>query len=195
MGAGEGAPTMKSFLVNLLIVFSILLCGFNAIQWSREAKLHGEMRKLGDQNFKALSEIQQLQQNLKMNQEEIKRVESIRETLASTIKSNRVIISELSEEVQKVNQDLKIQTAKAEMVEQYKQAFEKANENLKRQNEIIQTQNEKMKQLADDRNEMVGRFNKLATDYKSLGDDYGKVLGMYTNLVAQVQAANQKNAK
>jgi len=186
---------MKSFLVNLLIVFSILLCGFNALQWSREAKLHGEMRNLGNQNFKALSEIQNLQQSLKMTQEEVKRVETIRETLASTIKSNRVTISELSEEVQKLNQDLKIQTAKAEMVEQYKQAFDKANENLKRQNEIIQTQNEKMKQLADDRNEMVGRFNKLATDYKSLGDDYGKVLGMYTNLVAQVQAANQKNAK
>lgn len=186
---------MKSFLVNLLIVFSIALCGFNAVQWSREAKLHGEMKKLGDANFKALTEIQTLQQSLKMNQDEIKRLEGIRETLGATIKSNRVTLSELNSEVQKLTQEVRIQTAKAEMVEQYKQAFDKANENLKRQNEIIQTQNEKMTQLANERNDMVGRFNKLAGDYKSLGDDYGKVLGMYTNLVAQVQAANQKSSK
>ena len=52
-----------------------------------------------------------------------------------------------------------------------------------------------MKGLANERNQFVERYNKLAVDYKSLGDDYHKVLGMYTNLVAQVQAANEKNKR
>ena len=43
--------------------------------------------------------------------------------------------------------------------------------------------------------ERDGRFNKLAVDYKTLGEDYQKVYGMYTNLVAQVQAENEKNLK
>lgn len=33
---------MKAFLVNLLIAVSVALCAFNAVQWYREAKLHGE---------------------------------------------------------------------------------------------------------------------------------------------------------
>jgi hypothetical protein len=52
-----------------------------------------------------------------------------------------------------------------------------------------------VKQLADERNEAVTRLNKLAGEYNSLGDDYRKVLGMYTNLVADVKAANEKNTR
>jgi chromosome segregation ATPase len=190
---------MKAFLVNLLVILSVILCGFNAVQWYREAKLHGKVLDLGNEIYRKSSEVQSLQQELKASLEERKRLEEIRETRESMIRSNRVVVTQLQEESAKFERDAKFQTSKAtqleQHVEQYRSAFDKANDNLKKQNEVIQVQNEKMKQLADDRNEMVGRFNKLATDYKSIGDDYAKLMGMYTNLVAQVQAANQKPAK
>ncbi len=186
---------MKAFLVNLLVVLSVALCGFNAVQWYREAKLHGRMETLGSDIYKKSSEIQSLQQNLKVNLDEIKRLEGIREAMGSQIKSNRVAMSALEEQSEKFRRDAQIQAAKAAQVEQYKTAFDKANENLKKQNEIIGQQNERMKQFADERNEVVTRLNKLAGEYKTLGDDYQKLLGMYTNLVSQVQLANEKNAK
>ncbi len=186
---------MKSFLINLLIALSIALCAFNGVQWYREARLHGEKQVLAQDIFRKSGDIQNLQQNIKVNLDEIKRLEGIRETLVTTIKTNRQTLQLVEEERDKFRQDARVQAAKAAQVEQYKEAFDKANEGLKKQNEIIQLQNDKMKQLADERNEMVGRYNKLATDYKALGDDYQKVMGMYTNLVAQVQAANEKGSK
>lgn len=186
---------MKAFLVNLLVALSIALCAFNAVQWYREAKLHGRVEALGGDIYRKSAEIQALQQTIKLNNDEIKRIDGIREHLVETVKSNRTVIAEIETERDKFRKDAIFQKAKADQGEVYKEAFEKANENIKKQNETIVTQNEKMKQLADERNEMVGRFNKLATDYKTLGDDYHKVFGMYTNLVAQVQAENEKNLK
>lgn len=186
---------MKSLLVNLLVVLSLILCSFNAIQWFREAKLHGRVEDLGSQIFKKSTEIQDLQQSVKIHQDEIQRLEGIRENFNSLVKSNRLVIAALEEQSEKFRRDAQIQAAKAAQVEQYKAAYEKANEGIVKANEVIQTQNEKMKSMADDRNQFVERYNKLALDYKSLGEDYQKVLGMYTNLVAQVQAANEKNAR
>ena len=186
---------MKSFLINLLVVLSLALCAFNGIQWYREAKLHGRLESLSGDLYRKSGEIQNLQQNLRLKDDEIKRIEGIREALQGTVKSNKVQLAELDTAADSLRKELEIEKAKAGQIDQYKDAFTKANDNLRRQNEIIQSQNEKMKQLADDRNSMVERFNKLAVDYKSLGDDYSKVLGMYTNLVEQVRTANQKGSK
>jgi len=186
---------MKSLLVNLLVAFSLILCGFNAYQWFREAKLHGRVEDLGNQIFRKSGEIQDLQQSVKIHEDEIKRLENIRENFNSIVKSNRTVITQLEEQSEKFRRDAQIQAAKAAQVDQYKTAYEKANEGIKKANDVIQLQNEKMKGLADERNQFVERFNKLALDYKTLGEDYQKVLGMYTNLVAEVNAANAKNSK
>jgi len=186
---------MKSLLVNLLVALSLVLCSFNAYQWFREAKLHGRLEDLGSQLYKKSGEIQELQQSVKIHEDEIKRLEGIRENFNSLVKSNRLVITALEEQSEKFRRDAQIQAAKAAQVDQYKAAYEKANEGIVKANEVINTQNNRMKDLADEQNKIVGNYNKLAADYKSLGDDYQKVLGMYTNLVAQVNAANEKNAK
>lgn len=186
---------MKAFLVNLLILFSLTLCGFNAYQWYREARLHGRMEALGRDLYQKSSEIQNLQQTLQQNQDEIRRLDSFTENFRGMIRSNRLEITQLVAETNRLGSEYRLATNRLAQADQYREAFDKANENLKKQNEIIQTQNTKMLEIVNDRNEWVGRYNKLATDYKSLGEDYGKVLGMYTNLVAQVQAANAKASK
>lgn len=186
---------MKSLLVNLLVVSSLALCAFNAVQWFREARLHGRIENLGQQIFQKSSEIQGLHQSLRISEEEIKRLEHIRDTFGTTLKSNRVVIAQLQEESDKFRRDAQIQAAKAAQGEQYKEAFNKANESLKAQNEIIRNQNTKMKELAEAQNTVVQRFNKLAGEYQSLAGDYQKLMGMYTNLVNQVQAANSKGSR
>jgi chromosome segregation ATPase len=183
---------MKAFLVNLLILLALALCGFNAYQWQREARL----RETLDQRQSALSqksaEVLQLQQSLSLSGEEIKRLESLRESATSEAASNHTRLLEIEAEVAKLRLDLAAQGQQSGQVEQYKAAFDKANDNVRQQNQIIQSQNEKLKEVAAERNEIVGRFNKLASDYKTLSEDYGKVRALYTNLVSQVQAANMK---
>ncbi len=186
---------MKSLLVNLLIVLSLVLCGFNTLQWYREAKLHGRLEDLGEQLFKKNSEIQDIQQTVQIHQDEIKRLENIRENFNALVTSNRLVINALEEQSEKIKRDAQVQAAKAAQVDQYKTAYEKANEGIVKANEVITEQNEKLKSLADDRNQFVERFNKLAVDYKTLAADYEKVLGLYTNLVAQVNASNERNSR
>ncbi len=184
---------MKAFLVNLLIVVALGLCAFNAYQWQREARLRAELEQRGSDLFQKSSEIQNLKQSLGVSSDEIKRIEGLRETLASNLKSNLTRVAELDQAAAGLRRDLDGQQKRATVVEQqYKEAFDKANENIRQQNEIIQSQNDKMKELVTERNDVVVRFNKLASDYKTLGEDYAKVRSLYTNLVGQVQAANQK---
>jgi chromosome segregation ATPase len=200
-GAGVGRVSfqMKAFLVNLLVLFSVVLCGFNAVQWYREAKLHGRNEGLAREIYRKSTEIQNLQQTVKIHEDDIKRLEHIRETFGTTLKSNRTVIAQLQDSSVKFERESLIWKAKAEHADkakdQYREAFDKANDNIKKQNEVIQKQNEKMLEIANAQKDVVERYNKLATDYKGLGDDYQKLLGMYTNLVNQVQAANEKSAK
>lgn len=186
---------MKAFLVNLLVALSLILCGFNGYQWYQQAKLNGRIETLGNDIYKKSEDIQELKQSLSVNMDEIKRLEGLRENLGAIMKSNKVELARVQEESDKNKRELAVQTAKAAQVEQYKDAFERANTNIRKQNEIIEGLNGRMKQVAEERNDIVTRHNKLATDYKTLVDDYQKVLGMYTNLVAQVEAANKKNTK
>lgn len=186
---------MKSVLVNLLILLTLVLCGFNALQWSREAKLHGRVEDLGRDLSRKTTEIQDLQQLVKTHQDEIQRLEDIRQNFNAIVQSNRTVITRLEEQADSLRRESEIQSAKAAQVEQYKTAYEAANRNVGEANKVIETLNQNLKSLADDRNQVVERFNKLAGDYKTLGDDYAKVLGMYTNLVAEVNAANARNSR
>lgn len=186
---------MKALLVNLLIVLALGLCALNAYQWHREAQLRKRLDAHALDLQRKDSEIRSLRENLAAQESEVQRLAGIREGLDALIQSNRTEIARLRQESAALQREAQEQTAAAAQLEQYRDAFEKANENLRRQNEIIASQNQRLKEIADGRNQIVEQFNKLAQDYKALGDDYSKVLGMYTNLVAQVEAANARNSR
>ncbi len=183
---------MKTFLVNLLVLLALGLCAFNVIQWHREAALRARLSAFASEIENKSLENLRLQQTLDAQADEIRRVEAIRGALEDAGRSNRLEIRRLEEEASVLRVQLSNQTVRAEQLEQYRSAFEKANENLRIQNEIIAEQNGRLKQIADERNEIVGRFNRLAEDYKRLGDEYHRVLGLYTNLVSEVEAANRR---
>lgn len=123
--------------------------------------------------YRECGEIRNLQQTVKVNLDEINRLEEMREVLGTTIKSNRLMIAAVEEERDKFRQDARIpQAAKAAQVDRCKEAFEKANDGLKKQNEIVQPRTSGWSELAEEeRNEMVTRYNKL-NRYKGIGNDY-----------------------
>lgn len=162
---------MKNFLQALLIFFSLCLCGLVAFQWVRETDLRKKVQSLTDSERTKMELNLAHEATIRRTQEEVRRLDDIRKNLNEELKTNRAAITILS-------RDLETATTEADrwlkQSDVYKDALQKANENIVKQNEDIRKQNEDLKKLADDRNEMVNRFNKVAADYNELVAKWNK---------------------
>ena len=162
---------MKNLLQNLLIFFALALCGLIAFQWVRETDLRKEVQRLNDTVHDKSQTIIDLESQLRRDEEEIKRLDSLKNELTATVKSNNLDITRLGKDLDKANVE---NQRKDKQIEVYKEALSTANENIKKQNEEIQTQNDEMKKLAEERNDIVKKFNKIASDYNELAGKWNK---------------------
>jgi chromosome segregation ATPase len=177
---------MNKLLPNLLIVIALALCGFNVVQWVREAKLHGDKQVLSDTIHKKLETIQNLELHVKRTEAEITRLDGIRQTLNENVKSNRLEIASLTKQLDKVEKELELTKRQGEV---YKDALDTANEAIRRQNEDIKKQNEDLKQLVEDRNGIAEKFNKLTQDYNELVGKWNQQQEELRKAAEQAQAA------
>jgi chromosome segregation ATPase len=162
---------MKNFLQNLLIFFALALCGLIAFQWVRETDLRKEIQKLNDTVHDKSQAIIDLESRLRHDEEEIQRLDGLKNELTATVKSNNLDIARLGKDLDKANSE---NQRKDKQIEVYKEALQTANDNIKKQNEEMKAQNEEMKKLADERNETVKKFNKMAADYNDLAGKWNK---------------------
>lgn len=160
---------MKNFLQNLLIFFSFCLCALIAFQWVRETDLRTRLQKLTDQDRDKAEAIQNLNAQSKRYEAEIQRLDAANKQMNQTLTSNDVQIAALSRNLDKVTADAEHNEKQAEA---YKEAYQKANDNVIQQNETIRKANDELKKLADDRNGVVAKFNELAEKYKELVDKW-----------------------
>ena len=152
---------MKNILQNLLIAFAFLLCVLVAIQWTREAHLHGQVEALTTELDGKTGALQAITGQLQRSEAEVKRLEALKVELTDAVKTNRFEISGLKKDLDKT-------LAQVRQGEVYKDALQQANESIKKQNESILKQNEDVKKLMAERNEMVTKFNKLTAEYNDL---------------------------
>jgi len=162
---------MQKFLSNLLIFFALCLCALCAFQWVRESRLRKEIGDLQHTVYQKLESIQNLESQLKLTKEDVTRLESLKTELSGIIKTNKVEIQNLTKYAEK--QEKEIEAGKAQIAV-YKDAVDKANENIKRQNEDIKKQNEDMKKLTADRNATVEKYNKVVDQYNDLVKQFEK---------------------
>ena len=162
---------MKNLLQNLLIFFSLCLCALIAFQWVRETRLNKQVQSLTDTVGAKSQAILDLQATVRRDEEEIKRLDGLRNQLTATVKSNQVDIARLSKALEKSEAE---NEKNLRQIEVYKEALQTANDSIKKQNEDIKKQNEEMKTLAEDRNEMVRKFNAMATNYNDLATKWNK---------------------
>jgi chromosome segregation ATPase len=163
--------TMKNFLQNLLIFFALALCALIAFQWVRETDLRKDIQKLNDTVHDKSQAIIDLEARLRHDEEEIKRLDGLKNELTATVKSNNLEIATLGKDLDKANIE---NQRKDKQIEVYKEALNTANENIKKQNDEMKAQNEEMKKLAEERNDIVKKFNKMATDYNDLAGKWNK---------------------
>ena len=153
-----GRETMRNGLQNLLIFLSLGLCALVAVQWHRENKLRQQLQAgVGDAQTRQEA-MQQLQSSFHHAEEELKRLASLRSSLAATAESNRLEIAALKQQLAVARGEVE---RSAKLLEVFKSALQQANDNIQRQNEA-------MKKLADERTEAVMKFNELVEKYNSL---------------------------
>jgi len=156
---------VKNFLQNLLIFFAVCLCALVAFQWVRETHLRANVQTLTDTVHDKTETILNLQATVRRDEDEIKRLDGLKNQLTQTVKSNEVQIANLTRDLNKANAELE---RDQRQIEVYKDAIEKANDNIVRQNETIKDQNEQMKKLGEERNEAVVKLNKVVGDFNEL---------------------------
>src|SRR5262245_27197267 len=179
---------MQKFLSNLLIFFALSLCALCAFQWVRESRLRKEIADLHHSVYQKLETIQNLETQLKQTKDDVARLEGLRAELSGIIKTNKEEILNLRKYSEKLEKE--IDAGKAQITV-YKDAVDRANENIKRQNEDIKKQNEEMKKLAADRNATVEKYNKVVDQYNELVKQFEK----YQEDVAKAAAAQNKEKK
>ncbi len=169
---------MKNLLQNLLIFFALCLCGLIAFQWVRETDLRKQVQALTDNVHDKLEAIQKLQATIRSDQAEIQRLDGLRSQLTEMVKSNQLDIARLTKDLDKVTVE---NDKNLKQLEIYKDALQKANDNVLAANERIKQQSDEIKILAQQHtllvtnmNEITGSINEVAKRWSSLGEDFQK---------------------
>ena len=166
---------MRNVLVSLLISLSLCLCGLIWFQWVREAHSRQEVESLKSGISGKLEEVQGLQSTARLAEDEVKRLDGLKNELTATVQSNREEVAKLTGDLQHANAEAERHLKQNDL---YKEALDRANESIKKQNEDVKWQNEEMKKLerlAEDRNEMVAKYNKVVADFNDLARKWNAV--------------------
>src|SRR5258705_6680840 len=147
---------MKTFLQNLLIFFALGLCILIAFQWVRETTLHRKLQENADTIHQKSEMIQNLQQTVKRDEAEIQRLDTLKNQLTETVKSNNVEIVQLSKDLKKVEAE---NEKNLKQMEAYKEAYKVANDNVLKANEDIKTLNADVKKLMLQQNGLITNLN------------------------------------
>lgn len=180
---------MQKFLQTLLIVLALALCGFNAVQWVREAHLRAEIQGLSDKVHDKMEVIQRMEGTIKKTDAEVARLDALKIELTETVRSNKQEIANLTRNSDKLTEETE---AYKQQLESYKQAVSQANEAITRQNEDIKKQNAELKQLAEERNAAITKFNKVAADFNELVTKWNQQQEELTKAAQAAQAAGDK---
>lgn len=178
---------MKNFLQNLLILFAFTLCALIAFQWVRETRMQGDIQSLTNTVQDKSQAILDLQASIRREEAEIKRLDGLKNQLTETVKSNDVQIASLTKDLDKANAD---RERDQRQIEVYKDALQKANENITRQNDDIKKQNEQLKLLAGERNVFVQGFNGIAVKFNDLAQEWNKLNAALTKVGTNAPLAN-----
>ncbi len=160
---------MRTFLQNLLIFFALCLCGLIAFQWVRETDLQRDRQRLTDTIQDKLEAIQNLQVSVKRDELEIQRLDSLKTQLTQALKTNEVQLAAMAKDLTKATNNL--DRAEKQMAN-YKDAFEKANENVKAANGNIEAQKAELNKVVEERNDIVKKLNKITSDYNELASKW-----------------------
>lgn len=172
---------MKNPLQALLIVLAFGLCGLCTWQWYGQVQQRREMTALSQANYDQAVAIQGYTNSMNVMDKQISQMDAHITELKDTVKSNTVVIFGLREENNRL----------ATQVEQYSNAVDVLQVQIKVANESIHRQNEAMKSLVAERDEYVTRLNEALKERNQVVNQYNELAKRFEEL----QAAQQPKKK
>jgi chromosome segregation ATPase len=172
---------MKNFLQNLLIFFSLCLCALIAFQWVRETDLRKRVQALTDTVHDKSEAIQSLQGQVRRDEDEIKRLDGLKNQLTATVKSNQLDIAKLTKDLEKAEAENEKNLKQSEI---YKEAFEKQKAVAEKQGADILKQNKELTGLAarysltiSNLNLISGAISGITEKWNRMGQELQKASG------------------
>jgi len=179
---------MKNFLQNLLIFLALCLCGLIAFQWVRETALRQQRQKLTDTLHEKLEAIQKLEADVRLYKAEIQRLDATNNLLNAEVQSNRLEISTLTNNLQKVTAETE---NNQKQIVIYKDALKQANDNIEFEKEQLRKQGEELQRLAASHNLLV---SNLSLTSKTISELANKWSAMNDSLQRATPAAQREMA-
>ena len=177
--------------IAVLIALACGLCGLVAYQWYRDVDLRMQIAERNKQITGLNEQKHEVEVTGKRVEEELKRVEQLKERLIEQDKTNKVELSrtkrELSETIVKWERASK-------QGDTYKVAYEKMATDIKAQNESIKKLNEAYVNGVAINKETLEKYKKLATDCEDLNNRYNKLFEQAEKLqqALNAQATDKK---
>ena len=175
--------------VSLLIVLALGLCGLVAYQGYRDADLRKQLAERGKQMQAMNEQKHEIEVTGKRVEEELKRVEQLKERLTEQDKTNKVELSRTKRDLAEANLKLERATKQGDA---YKVAYEKMATDIKAQNESMKKLNEAYLNVVNVQKDTVEKYKKLATDCEDLNARYNKLFEQAEKLQ---QALNAQQAE
>jgi uncharacterized protein (DUF3084 family) len=171
--------------VSLLIALALGLCGLVAFQWYRDADLRKQLAERGKEMQAMNEQKHEIEVTGKRVEEELKRVEQLKERLTEQDKTNKVELSRTKRDLAEANLKLERATKQGDA---YKVAYEKMATDIKAQNESMKKLNEAYLNVVNVQKDTVEKYKKLATDCEELNARYNKLFEQAEKLQQAVNA-------
>ena len=184
-------PIRASAGVAVLIALACALCALVAYQWYRDADLRMQIAERNKQISGLNEQKHEVEVTGKRVEEELKRVEQLKERLIEQDKTNKVELSRTKRELSETT--VKWERA-TQLSESYKAAYDKMATDIKAQNESIKKLNEAYLNGVAVNKETIEKYKKLAGDCEDLNNRYNKLFEQAEKLqqALNAQAAEKK---
>ncbi len=184
-------PIRASAGITVLIALACGLCGLVAYQWYRDADLRLQITERNKQISGLNEQKHEVEVTGKRVEEELKRVEQLKERLIEQDKTNKVELSRAKRELSETT--VKWERA-TQLGESYKAAYDKMATDIKAQNESIKKLNEAYLNGVAINKDTLEKYKKLATDCEDLNNRYNKLFEQAEKLqqALNAQAAEKK---
>jgi chromosome segregation ATPase len=177
---------MKPFLISLLILISLGLCGICAVQWKREADLHAQIKDITAQLIAENKLRIEFEEKATRFEQEITRLTHLRaETEAALVVATEQVkdvtsdqtsrgfsIAVLMNELIAANGEL---NAFKNLAGKGTDAVKQRNAEVTEQNAAIVKQNAQLKQLAGERDNAINQLNARTREFNELAEKYNKL--------------------
>lgn len=176
---------MKRFLLLLLVLISLGLCGVSLLQWQRESKMLARITDLVNDLEAENKKRVQAEQKVHEYGQEIERLEGLREEIESRLLSmteelrDRTLdqsargfsIAVIMNEAIRTGSEL---AALKQVAGQGTEAIQKRNAEVTAQNAAIEKANQQIQQLLNERDDAIQKLNTRTREFNELVEKYNK---------------------